>query len=211
METGDFGHFSSSQTMDRAATVHRKTSETNISLSINLDGRGSHEISTGVGFFDHMLTALAVHGLFDLTVQATGDLHIDTHHTIEDVGIVLGQALNQALSERKGIVRTAHAYVPMDEALGFVAIDLGGRPYTVFHGTWHTPAIGQMPTDLVEHFFESVAIHARMNLHARIEYGRNDHHQAEALFKAFARALNTAVALDPRRLDVASTKGTLTK
>lgn len=214
MEIGDFGHFghfSSSHTMDRAATVHRKTSETNISLSIKLDGRGSHEISTGVGFFDHMLTALAVHGLFDLTVQATGDLHIDTHHTIEDVGIVLGQALNQALGDRKGIVRTAHAYVPMDEALGFVAIDLGGRPYTVFHGTWHTPAIGQMPTDLVEHFFESVAIHARMNLHARVEYGRNDHHQAEALFKAFARALNTAVTLDPRRLDVASTKGTLTK
>ena len=146
-----------------------------------------------------MLTAVSVHGLFDLTVQATGDLHIDTHHTIEDVGIVLGQAINQALGDRKGIVRVGHAYVPMDEALGFVAIDLGGRPYTVFHGTWHTPAIGQMPT------------HARMNLHARIEYGRNDHHQAEALFKAFARALQTAVAIDPRRLDVASTKGTLTE
>ena len=211
MEIGDFGHFSSSQVMARAATIHRKTSETDISLSINLDGRSKHEISTGVGFFDHMLTAVSVHGLFDLTVQATGDLHIDTHHTIEDVGIVLGQALNQALGDRKGIIRTAHAYVPMDEALGFVAIDLGGRPYTVFHGTWHTPAIGQMPTDLVEHFFESVAIHARMNLHARVEYGRNDHHQAEALFKAFARALATAVTLDPRRVDVASTKGTLTE
>lgn len=197
--------------MVRTATIHRQTSETDISISMNLDGTGQHDINTAVGFFDHMLTAVAVHGLFDLTVQAIGDLHIDTHHTIEDVGIVLGQVFNQALGDRKGITRTAHAYVPMDEALGFVAIDLGGRPYTVFHGSWHTPAIGQMPTDLVRHFFESVAIHAKMNLHARIEYGLNDHHQAEALFKAFARALKTAVSIDPRRADVASTKGTLTK
>jgi imidazoleglycerol-phosphate dehydratase len=197
--------------MTRTAKIHRQTSETDISLSINLDGNGQHEISTGVGFFDHMLTAVSVHGLFDLTVQAKGDLHIDTHHTIEDVGIVLGQALNQALGDRKGITRTAHAYVPMDEALGFVAIDLGGRPYIVFHGSWHTPAIGQMPTDLVQHFFESVAIHAKMNLHARMEYGRNDHHQAESLFKAFARALKTAVTIEPRRVNVASTKGTLTE
>ena len=196
--------------MGREAKIHRKTSETEISISINLDGTGQHTISTGIGFFDHMLTAVAVHGLFDLTVQAVGDLHIDTHHTIEDVGIVLGQAIDQALNERKGITRMAHAYVPMDEALGFVAIDLSGRPYTTFHGTWHTPAIGQMPTDLVQHFFESVATHAKMNLHARIEYGRNDHHQAEALFKAFSRALRTAVLQDSRRGDVASTKGTLT-
>lgn len=197
--------------MEREATIQRKTTETEIALSINLDGSGIPRINTGVGFFDHMLTAVSVHGLFDLTIQATGDLHIDTHHTIEDVGIVLGQALNQALGDRKGLIRTAHSYVPMDEALGFVAIDLGGRPYTIFHGSWHTPAIGQMPTDLVQHFFESVAIHAKMNLHARIEYGRNDHHQAEALFKAFARALRTAVTIDPRRADVASTKGTLTE
>jgi imidazoleglycerol-phosphate dehydratase len=197
--------------MARTAKIHRQTSETDISISIDLDGTGQHQISSGVGFFDHMLTAVSVHGLFDLIVQATGDLHIDTHHTIEDVGIVLGQAINQALGDRKGIARVGHAYVPMDEALGFVAVDLGGRPYTIFNGSWHTPAIGQMPTDLVEHFFESVAIHAKMNLHARIEYGRNDHHQAEALFKAFARALQTAVAIDPRRVDVASTKGTLTK
>jgi imidazoleglycerol-phosphate dehydratase len=197
--------------MTRTATIRRQTSETDISLSIDLDGTGQHQISTGVGFFDHMLTAVSVHGLFDLTVQATGDLHIDTHHTIEDVGIVLGQAINQALGNRKDIARVGHAYVPMDEALGFVAIDLGGRPYTIFSGSWHTPAIGQMPTDLVEHFFESVASHAKMNLHARVEYGRNDHHQAEALFKAFARALQAAVAIDPRRVDVASTKGTLTK
>jgi imidazoleglycerol-phosphate dehydratase len=197
--------------MARTAKIHRQTSETDISISIDLDGTGQHQISSGVGFFDHMLTAVSVHGLFDLIVQATGDLHIDTHHTIEDVGVVFGQAINQALGDRKGITRVGHAYVPMDEALGFVAIDLGGRPYTVFHGTWHTPAIGQMPTDLVQHFFESIAIHAKMNLHARMEYGRNDHHQAEALFKAFARALQTAVTIDPRRLDVASTKGTLTE
>ncbi len=197
--------------MTRTATIHRQTSETDISLSINLDGTGQHEINTEVGFFDHMLTAVSVHSLLDLAIQAKGDLHIDTHHTIEDVGIVLGQAINQALGDRKGITRMAHAYVPMDEALGFVAVDLGGRPYTVFHGTWHTPAIGQMPTDLVEHFFESVAIHAKMNLHARVEYGRNDHHQAEALFKAFARALRQAVEHDPRRVDMASTKGTLTE
>jgi imidazoleglycerol-phosphate dehydratase len=196
--------------MDRKATVQRKTSETDISLSLNLDGAGQHEISTGIGFFDHMLTAVSVHSLIDLTIQATGDLHIDTHHTIEDVGIVFGQALNKALGNRKGIARMGHAYVPMDESLGFVAIDLSGRPFTRFQGTWHTPAIGQMPTDLVQHFFESLAIHAKMNLHAQIEYGRNDHHQAEALFKALGRALRTAVALDSRREDVASTKGTLT-
>lgn len=197
--------------MGRNVTIHRRTSETNIHLELNLDGTGRHEVSTAVGFFDHMLTAVAVHGLFDLTVQAKGDLHIDTHHTIEDVGIVFGQAIDRALGDRKGITRLGHAYVPMDEALGFVAIDLGGRPYTVFHGSWHTPAIGQMPIDLVQHFFESVASHAKMNLHARIAYGRNDHHQAEALFKAFARALRTAVTIDPRRADVASTKGTLTE
>lgn len=197
--------------MERIATIERKTSETDIKLTLNLDGSGKHEIKTGVGFFDHMLTALAVHGLFDLQVTAVGDLHIDTHHTIEDVGLVLGQALDKALGNRKGIYRMAHAYVTMDEALGFVAVDLSGRAYTVFNGRWHTPAIGQMPTDLVQHFFESVATQARMNLHARIEYGRNDHHQAEALFKALARALQTAVAIDPRRQDVASTKGTLTE
>ncbi len=197
--------------MSREATIQRTTSETDISLSLRLDGSGQHEISTGVGFFDHMLTAWAVHGLFDLTVQATGDLHIDSHHTIEDVGIVLGQALNRALGDRKGIVRMGHAYVPMDEALAFVAVDLSGRPFTIFHAAWHTPAIGQMPTDLVQHFFESLATHAKMNLHARIEYGRNDHHQAEALFKALGRALQTAVALDARRGGVASTKGTLTE
>ncbi|MCB8943251.1 MAG: imidazoleglycerol-phosphate dehydratase HisB [Ardenticatenaceae bacterium] len=196
--------------MNRIADVERKTAETEIVVTLGLDGTGRHEISTGVGFFDHVLTAVAVHGLFDLTVQAKGDLHIDTHHTIEDVGLVLGAALDKALGDRKGIQRMGHAYVTMDEALGFVAVDLSGRPYTVFNGQWHTPAIGQMPTDLVQHFFESVAVTGRLNLHARVEYGRNDHHQAEALFKALARALRMAVEMDARRADVASTKGTLT-
>lgn len=195
--------------MGRTATIHRQTGETDITITLNLDGTGQHQISTGVGFLDHMLTAVAVHGLFDLQVQATGDLHIDSHHTIEDVGIVLGQALNEAVGDRKGIQRVGHAYVPMDEALGFVALDFSGRPYTIFQAAWATPAIGQFPTDLVQHFFESVAVHGRITLHARVD-GRNDHHKAEALFKALARALRTAVELDPRRTGIASTKGTLT-
>ncbi len=195
--------------MMRSATIHRQTNETDITITINLDGSGQHAISTGVGFLDHMLTAVSVHGLFDLHVRASGDLHIDSHHTIEDVGIVLGQALNAAVDDRKGIHRVSHAYVPMDEALGFVALDFSGRPYTVFQAEWATPAIGQFPTDLVQHFFESVAVHGRITLHAKVD-GRNDHHKAEALFKALARALKTAVELDPRRTDVASTKGTLT-
>lgn len=195
--------------MNRTVTIRRTTGETDITITLNLDGTGKHNISTGVGFLDHMLTAVAVHGLFDLQVQAQGDLHIDSHHTIEDVGIVLGQVINDAVSDRKGINRVGHAYVPMDEALGFVALDFSGRPYTIFQAEWATPAIGQFPTDLVQHFFESVAIHARLTLHAKVE-GRNDHHKAEALFKALTRALRTAVALDPRRTDVASTKGTVT-
>lgn len=194
----------------RTSTITRKTKETDIAISLNLDGTGQHEISTGVGFLDHMLTAVAVHGLFDLQVKTVGDLHIDAHHTIEDTGIVLGQCIDQALGDRKGINRMGHAYVTMDEALGFVALDLSGRPYTVFQATWHAPLIGQFPTSIVGHFFESVAIHSKMNLHAKIEYGRDDHHQAEALFKAFARALRVAVEHDPRRPGVASTKGTLT-
>lgn len=195
---------------ERKATVQRNTSETQIEITIDLDGRGQHEIDTGVGFLDHMLSAIAVHGIFDLRVVAEGDLYIDSHHTIEDVAIVLGQAIDRALGDRRGIQRTGHAYVPMDEALGFVALDISGRPYTVFEATWHTATIGQFPTDLVEHFFESLAVHARLTLHASCPYGRNDHHQAEALFKALARALRQAVTVDPRREDIASTKGTLT-
>lgn len=195
--------------MKRQATIHRQTSETDIAVTLDLDGAGRYEIHSGVGFLDHMLAALAVHGLFDLQLKATGDLHIDSHHTIEDCAIVLGQALNRAAGDRRGINRVGHAYVPMDEALAFVAVDFSGRPYTVFEATWTTTAVGQFPTDLAQHFFESLAVHGRLTLHARVS-GRNDHHQVEALFKALARALRLALTLDPRRPDVASTKGTLT-
>lgn len=193
----------------RIATLTRTTKETDITITLGLDGTGQHDISTGIGFLDHMLTAVAIHGLFNLQVKAIGDLHIDPHHTIEDVGLVLGQCLHRALGQRLGIQRTAHAYVPMDEALAFIALDLSGRPYCVFDAVWHSPTIGQFPTTLVPHFFESVAFQAHMNLHARILHGRDDHHQAEALFKAFARALDTATRLDPRRTTIPSTKGTL--
>lgn len=189
--------------------MNRRTSETDVSVTIDLDGRGRHDIATGVGFLDHMLAAMAVHGLFDITVRVSGDLHIDSHHTIEDTAIVLGRVVDAALGDRAGVARAGHAYMPMDEALAFVALDLSGRPYSVIRTEWHTPAIGQFPTDLVEHFFESFAVHARLTLHARLEYGRNDHHGAEALFKALARALRMAAERDPRREQVASTKGTL--
>ena len=191
-------------------TVSRTTNETEITLGLDLNGSGHAQVNTGIGFFDHMLTLFASHGLFDLTLTAKGDLHIDEHHTVEDVGICLGRAITQGLGDRTGIVRTAHSYVPMDEALGFVAIDLSGRPYCVFEAEWHTPRIGGLGTDLIGHFFESVAIHGGMNLHARVLYGRNDHHQCEALFKALGRALDAATRQDPRQQGVPSTKGTLT-
>ncbi|NOZ50054.1 MAG: imidazoleglycerol-phosphate dehydratase HisB [Chloroflexi bacterium] len=190
--------------------INRTTKETEISLTLDLNGSGQAQIDTGIGFFDHMLTLFAHHGLCDLAVSARGDLHVDEHHTVEDVGICLGQAISRGLGERAGIVRTAHSTVPMDESLAFVAIDLGGRPYCVFQADWHTPRIGALGTDLIGHFFETVATHAAMNLHARVLYGRNDHHQCEALFKAFARALDGATRVDPRRQGVPSTKGTLT-
>jgi imidazoleglycerol-phosphate dehydratase len=195
----------------RTAEIHRTTNETDIQVRLNLDGVGAHEITTGVGILDHMLSHVAVHGLFDLTLTASGDLHIDSHHTIEDCALALGQAVDQALGDRKGIARMGSAYVPMDEALAFVALDLSGRPYTVFEAEWRAPMIGQMPTSLVGHFFESLVVTARMNLHARVLYGRDDHHQAEALFKALGRALDAATQLDPRRGGaIPSTKGTLT-
>jgi imidazoleglycerol-phosphate dehydratase len=196
---------------ERVASIQRNTNETQIELRLNLDGSGKAEISTGVGFFDHMLHHVAVHGLFDLSIQATGDLHIDSHHTIEDVSICLGQAINQALEDRKSIVRMGSAIVPMDEALGQVVIDLSGRPYAVIQAEFDTPSIGQMPTSLVGHSLESIALAGRMNLHAQVFYGRDDHHKAEALYKALGRALCAAVAVDPRRQGIPSTKGTLTK
>ncbi len=196
----------------RTATISRQTSETDITLALNLDGSGRAGLATGVGFLDHLLRHVAVHGLFDLDVKAAGDLEIDPHHTVEDVGSALGQAFDQALGDRQGIARMGSAYVPMDEALAFVAVDLSGRPYAVIHAEWHTPAIGLLPTSLIPHFLESFAFNAKINLHARVEYGRDDHHQAEALFKALGRALDAATVIDPRRAGaVPSTKGTLTK
>jgi imidazoleglycerol-phosphate dehydratase len=194
----------------RTATIHRQTNETDIHLTLNLDGSGQHDIATGIGFLDHMLTHVAVHGLFDLTLKAAGDLEVDAHHTIEDTALALGQALAEALGDKRGLVRMGYAYVPMDEALAFVAVDLSGRPYAVVNAVWHGPAIGQFPTSMVDHFFESLAAAARANVHARVEFGRDDHHQAEALFKALGRALDAATAIDPRRAgSLPSTTGTL--
>ncbi len=195
--------------MARKATVERTTGETRVRVSLNVDGTGRADITTGIGFYDHMWTLFASHGLFDLSIHAEGDLHVDEHHTVEDVAICVGQALHEALGDRRGIVRTAHAYVPMDEALARVVVDLGGRPYAVFEATWHTPRVGGLGTDLIFHIFETLAVHARMNLHAHVLYGRNDHHQVEALFKALARALDAAARLDERRQDIPSTKGML--
>ena len=194
----------------RRASITRETNETRIALTLDLDGSGQYDVQTGVGFFDHMLGHVAHHGLFDLSVQAEGDLHVDAHHTIEDVALVLGTALDQALGQRQGIARMGHAYVPMDEALARVVIDLSGRPYAVFKANFETPAMGQMPTSLVRHVFESLSVTGRMNLHAYVLYGRDDHHKAEALFKALGRALRAATEPDPRRTGTPSTKGTLT-
>ena len=194
----------------RTAEILRQTNETQIEIKLDLDGTGKHEVSTGVGFLDHMLTHLAVHGLFDLSVKATGDLHIDVHHTVEDVALALGQAFDKALGERKGIVRMGDCFAPMDETLAHVAVDLSGRPYAVVQAEWHTPYVGNIPTTLFPHFFESFAVTSRCNLHARVLYGRDDHHQAEALFKAWARALDVATQMDARRgRTIPSTKGTL--
>jgi imidazoleglycerol-phosphate dehydratase len=194
----------------RTSEIHRKTGETEIRIKLNLDGTGDCLANTGLGFLNHMLHHIAVHGLFDLQVEAKGDLEVDPHHTVEDVALVLGQAFDQALGDRVGIVRMASAYVPMDEALAFVSLDLSGRPYAVIQVDWRTPEVGGIPTSLLTHFFESLAVALRANLHARLLYGRDDHHHAEAMFKALARALDEATRLDPRRKGlVPSTKGKL--
>jgi imidazoleglycerol-phosphate dehydratase len=193
----------------RSATVERKTKETIVKVSLTLDGDGSAIIETGVPMLDHMLSHVAVHGLFGLEIRAEGDLQIDAHHTVEDVAIVLGDALDRALGDKRGIARMGHAYVPMDEALALVAVDLSGRPYAVIDADFAAPMLGAMPSSLVAHFLETLAMHANMNLHARVFYGRDDHHKAEALFKALGRALAQAVAVDARRAGIASTKGTL--
>ena len=196
---------------DRKAHISRSTQETQVELSLNLDGSGQASLASGVGFYDHLLHHIAVHGILDLQVKASGDLHIDAHHTIEDIAICLGRGIDSALSARTGICRMGTAYVPMDEALARVVIDLSGRPYAVIQADFTHPLIGQMPTDLVIHALETIAFHAKINLHAAVIYGRNDHHKAEALFKAFGRALAQAVALDPQRSGIPSTKGTLTE
>ena len=193
----------------RRARVERKTRETDIRLVLALDGAGRSSISTGIGFLDHMLTALATHGRFDLDVRCRGDLHVDAHHSVEDVGIAMGQALRQALGDKRGVVRFGHAYVPLDEALSRCVIDLSGRPWLHFGVEFKARQIGDMPTELFEDFFWALADHGRLNIHLDTLRGRNAHHIAETLFKSAARALSMAVALDPRMRDVPSTKGSL--
>lgn len=194
----------------RTAKMERKTSETQITLELNLDGTGKYSIDTGIGFLDHMLAHVTFHGLFNLDLKARGDLNVDVHHTVEDCALTLGQAFDQALGDRSGIVRMGSAYVPMDESLAFVCVDLSGRPYTVVQAEWNGPAVGNIPTSLFPHFLESFAITARCNLHARVLYGHDDHHQAEALFKALGRAMELATRIEPRRLEnIPSTKGAL--
>lgn len=193
--------------MNRVASVHRETGETQVDVEIHLDGRGRADVGTGVGFLDHMLTALARHARFDMTVRATGDLQVDEHHTVEDVAIVLGRAFGQALGDRAGIVRMGDATVPMDEALAQVAVDIGGRGVCVFAGRFDDSRIGGMGTSLVGHFFHSFAVESRLSLHARLLAGDDDHHRAEALFKALARALHQATRPDPTLGgDIPSTK-----
>jgi imidazoleglycerol-phosphate dehydratase len=193
----------------RAATVARKTRETDIRLTLALDGAGKAKVATGIGFLDHMLGSFAAHGRFDLRARCKGDLHVDAHHSVEDVGIALGQALKQALGDKRGIVRFGHAYVPLDEALSRCVVDLSGRPYLHYGVAFKARRIGAMPTELFEDFFWAVADHGRLNIHLETIRGRNAHHIAETLFKAFARALSMAVALDPRVKGVPSTKGLL--
>lgn len=194
----------------RTAECTRVTNETEVAVRLVLDGNGDAQVDTGVGFLDHMLTQIAVHGLVDLTVKARGDLEVDAHHTIEDCAITLGRAVDEALADRSGIVRMADAVVPMDETLAQVVLDFSGRPYALVAADFGMPAIGIFPTSMVAHFLESFAVHARATLHARVLYGRDDHHKAEALFKALGRTLGMAAALDPRRAGrVASSKGAL--
>ena len=195
--------------MSRTAHIHRVTGETDISLSLALDGSGAGERHTGIGFFDHLLDALARHGLFDLDVRVDGDLETGAHHTVEDAGIALGQAVDEALGDRAGIRRFGHAVVPMDEARATCAIDVSGRPYTAFEGGFPAERVADFDTDLAEEFLRAVANAAKLTVHVRVEAGTNAHHMVEASFKAFARALREAVAEDPRVQGVPSTKGLL--
>ena len=191
----------------RRASLTRRTRETRIAVTLALDGAGDSRIRTGIPFFDHMLTHVARHGLFDLTVEAAGDLEVDHHHTVEDVGICLGQAFDQALGDRAGIRRFGTASVPMDDALATAAIDLSGRPYLVYRAEGLRGQLGEFEAELVKEFFTALATHVRANVHVRVEYGENLHHMVEALFKAAGRALDQATGLDPRVRGVPSTKG----
>ncbi len=193
----------------RSAEVQRNTLETQIRVRLDLDGSGKSKLATGVGFFDHMLDQIARHGLIDLDIEAKGDLHIDAHHTVEDVGIALGQALAKALGDKKGLRRYGHAYVPLDEALARVVVDLSGRPGLVFDVPFTRPLIGEFDVDLVREFFQGLVNHAAATVHIDCLRGDNSHHQAETVFKAFGRALRMAAEADPRVSGVPSTKGTL--
>ena len=195
--------------MPRTATIHRKTAETDIELELLLDGSGAARVATGIGFLDHMLTLLAKHGAMDLSVTARGDLEVDQHHTVEDVGICLGQAFREALGDKAGIRRFGHFTVPMEETLASAVVDLGGRAYCVFQAAFPTPKIGEFDSELVADFWHAFAANALCNLHVLVHHGRNSHHIAEAIFKAAARALRMAAEADPRIVGVPSTKGTL--
>lgn len=196
--------------MIRTGTVQRRTAETDIIVELTLDGNQASSISTGIGFFDHMLTLFAKHGRFGLVVKANGDTYVDAHHTVEDVGLALGQALVKAVGDKVGIERYGDAWVPMDEALTQVVVDLSGRPYLVFQGEWNTPVLGgNFETELVEDFFQALAMSGAMNLHVRNLYGRNTHHIIESMFKATGRALRKAVTINPDIVGVNSTKGTI--
>lgn len=195
--------------MSRTASIERNTSETKIRLTLNLDGSGKTNIHTGIGFFDHMLNSFARHGFFDLDVEVDGDLYVDCHHTIEDVGIVLGDAIKKAAGDKKGIKRYGSFMLPMDEALMLCAVDLSGRPYFVMDCEFSIDRVGEFDTEMVKEFFYAVSYSSAMNLHLKKVHGENNHHLIEAAFKAFAKALDEATAMDPRIQDVLSTKGAL--
>lgn len=195
--------------MKRQTKLKRTTEETNIDINLNLDGIGDYKINTGIGFFDHMLNLFSRHGLFDIEITAIGDLHIDTHHTVEDVGIVLGKAIFNCLKDKKSIKRYGNSFVPMDESLAMCSVDIGGRPYLVFNAELGTGKVGDMDLEMVEEFFRAVAFNAEINIHVNLQYGKNAHHKVESIFKAFGRALREAVEIDKRIIGVMSTKGVI--
>jgi len=194
---------------DRIGSIQRKTMETEIEIFINIDGEGSYDINTGIGFLDHMLSLLSRHGLIDMNIRAQGDLYVDPHHTVEDIGIVLGEAIKKALGDKEGIKRYGHALVPMDEALIEVVLDISGRPFLVFEGEFKTTKLGGFDTELTKEFFRALAFNAGITLHTRVLYGENTHHMIEGLFKATGRALREAITIDERVKGVMSTKGVL--